>query len=148
MSKATIINQEPIIINSNDSKPYDRREYHKEYEKQNRDYALALIGDSCIVCGSKKVLFHKKDGKPHKNTTAIYYLKHYKDFIPLCAKHHRELHSRMRIIKQQNCYPVAKIMIFDHIIYQMQTKQSIPMPLQYMTKKTRNQILKNQTRRC
>lgn len=55
-----MINQQQTqnsISYSANAKPFDRTEYFKEYEKQNRDYALALIGDSCIICGSKKVLF-------------------------------------------------------------------------------------------
>ena len=72
-----------------------------------RKYIESLIGDSCFFCEKKveegktscgrnrRIHFHEMHGIEHE-CNLQYYLEHYKDFMPLCTKHHRMMHELMR----------------------------------------------------
>lgn len=79
----------------NNPEQYDK---HKALVKSNRlKIRLEIekkIGNKCIICGShEKLSFHEINGKPHytnqKASQDKYYLDNWKDFVPLCQKHHR-----------------------------------------------------------
>jgi hypothetical protein len=81
---------------------------HKEYIKNQRAILLSLIGDSCLICGSKRNLrFHKIKGEYHKyhNTSYCYYRKTPSDFVTLCQTHHYKLHNIMRLLTE---YPTSE----------------------------------------
>lgn len=70
--------------------------------KENREKAFILIGDVCLICGTKKhLIFHEIHGKPHSRYDGSYYLKNYKDFITMCYPHHRIIHELMKLDKEQ-----------------------------------------------
>lgn len=50
---------------------------------------MDILGDSCVICGSKQNLqFHEIHGKNH-STSIIFVREHKEDFVPLCGKCHR-----------------------------------------------------------
>lgn len=84
---------------------YGRDYYHRHKEEIKAEYQrkrqelLNLIGNSCVVCGSKeKLVIHEIHGKKHPMScgrTNIYfnYVKlHVSDFATLCRRCHREIH--------------------------------------------------------
>jgi hypothetical protein len=77
-----------------------KREYHLSHKKQdalrdkknwikNKQKVVLILGDSCIVCGSKQnVEYHNIKSIKHQSNP-YYILSHIKDFVPLCWKCHR-----------------------------------------------------------
>lgn len=70
-------------------------EYNRNFRKKRYVKARKLIGDTCIICGSKdKIKFHEIYGKSHYGyETSCYILNHKEDFIPLCRDCHRAIHQ-------------------------------------------------------
>jgi len=71
---------------------------NEKYRQQRREELFSLIGRKCIVCGTEEKLhFHEVHGKDHQQSNPFkdykYIETHYKDFIPLCNKHHFIIHG-------------------------------------------------------
>jgi NAD-dependent dihydropyrimidine dehydrogenase PreA subunit len=72
-------------------------QYHSNYTKRTRKKILAILGNSCILCGfceedKQRLHFHEIYGKEHKHNHGLYVLKNIKDFVPLCRKCHNFIH--------------------------------------------------------
>lgn len=64
----------------------------KKHRLKLRQKVIELLGKSCALCGSEyKVDYHEIHGKRHTRWNQ-YFIDHYKDFVPLCRKHHLALH--------------------------------------------------------
>jgi len=64
--------------------------------------ALKLLGSKCFFCGQRKagrLVFHKKDGKPHRRDRVMYLvLKNPEGFVLLCRfPCHKGVHWLMRV---------------------------------------------------
>jgi len=104
-------------------------EGRKELLLKRKDYLIKinnkiaeLFGEvGCIICDSHKNLdFHEIHGKKHPKSPIRkyeYMLKHKKDFLPLCSRHHYLIHRiAKRIKKEPN--PELLFELIQKIIYQ------------------------------
>lgn len=99
---------------------WKKRRNDKEYLKRHRKTTLRFqekwrlraqkkLGSKCILCdykpeeGQKRVSFHQIFGESHQLGTGVYkyIVEHIEDFVPLCARHHRMLHSLVRETKKE-----------------------------------------------
>lgn len=71
-----------------------RKKYEKKRHTKSRVKLLVLIGDKCIICNTKyNIEFHEKYFREYnRGSRNLYKLKNYKDFIPMCSRHHKILH--------------------------------------------------------
>ena len=73
------------------------RPRQKRYEAKLRQRARDLIGEECLVCGRQKIVFHEIYGRKHPDChlacRLLYYIRHSKDFVPLCPRHHTMIHE-------------------------------------------------------
>jgi hypothetical protein len=86
---------------SNYNKEWHRKfpNYDKEHGKEQRLMLLILIGDTCLFCGSTKdIHFHNIFNKNHQRDY-YYYIKHIKDFRPLCESCHHSYHKNTYVVK-------------------------------------------------
>jgi len=70
----------------------------RQNERVLRSFAVILIGNTCQICGTtQNVAFHEIHGKNHNQNSyrlrIYYYLENAGDFVPICLKCHRFLHS-------------------------------------------------------
>ena len=68
--------------------------YLKRFREKSKKLLSLLIGNQCVICespSSSRISFHEIHGNEHKRSYT-YYEEHFRDFIPLCNKHHRMLH--------------------------------------------------------
>ena len=69
------------------------RDQNRKKRERYRQKMIELIGDRCIICGStEKLCFHEKYFRPHEHESVVYIIKHYKDFLPVCSRHHWLIH--------------------------------------------------------
>ena len=81
-----------------------------------RQQIKKLIGDKCIICnGNKWIEYHEINGIDHHNRNPSYYLRHYKDFIPICHEHHRALHN-LKLIAED------KLKLFLELLSKLKSK--------------------------
>jgi nitrate/TMAO reductase-like tetraheme cytochrome c subunit len=72
--------------------PKEMRAIQKRQKSKLRSILLEAIGSECKICHSTKMIeFHEIHDKRHK-TDNYYYLKHLKDFVPLCISCHKIYH--------------------------------------------------------
>ena len=70
-----------------------QKDYIIKHKGERRKKLLELIGNKCFVCGEiKHIMFHEIHNKRHP-ISMKYYFYHLKDFIPLCYRCHRTLHT-------------------------------------------------------
>jgi len=80
----------------------------KDARLKLRQKVIELLGKSCVLCGSEyKVDYHEIHGKKHTCWNQ-YFIDHYKDFVPLCRKHHIALH---RLEESKNPELAVKLLI-------------------------------------
>jgi len=78
---------------------YIQKRKARDKKVLERENLLKVIGDKCLICGSKKRLFlHEVYGKKHPSDYS-YILSHAKDFVPLCYKCHMSVHWLMSVFK-------------------------------------------------
>ena len=79
-------------------------------KKRERTFLKQLIGNRCILCGSKKRLtFHEIHGKKHPLCSS-YYRNHKEDFVSLCQRHHVTLHIFASIKDKEMFIKIGKRM--------------------------------------
>lgn len=80
----------------------------QNWRDKNKIKKIELIGNKCIICGSKNYVdYHEIHGKKH-TPSLLYYIKHFKDFIPLCRDCHKSLHGLMRLNDEE----LNKILVY------------------------------------
>lgn len=72
------------------------REDSRNRAREQREELKKIIGSKCFICGIEKFIhFHEIHGKEHR-ISYYYYIKHPKDFVPLCYHCHRAFHKFMK----------------------------------------------------
>lgn len=83
-----------------------QKKHKPEQRRKRREKLLLIVGDTCILCGSKQYIqFHEIYGKNHPDLSCQvgynYLLAHIKDFIPLCWRCHKGLHWVINLNNEQ-----------------------------------------------
>ena len=60
----------------------------KDKAYKGRKRVERIIGSKCVLCSSKRIIYHEIHGKPHKSSYYGYFLEHSKDFVPMCRACH------------------------------------------------------------
>jgi len=83
------------IIQWGKDHPKQRLRTCKKNRKVTRAKIMAIIGDFCRLCSTKKyIVFHEINYKDHpRGPHALWYVKnHVNDFMPLCIRCHNWVH--------------------------------------------------------
>lgn len=99
-----------------------KRQYAIEQGRLYRESWLKLVAQGCVICGKtvkpnnnrytpNKIHLHEKNGKNHSRNSYIVYALHADeyDFVVLCYKHHRMVHTMTDFYKMDEIQQV-KIM--------------------------------------
>ena len=92
--------------NPNDPKAQRFIQYRRKYQREDKAKRSAeskvkltsLLGDSCILCERKIVVFHQIYGQRHPYYNFEYQVQHKDDFAPLCVTCHRMVHRMMKLL--------------------------------------------------
>ena len=67
--------------------------YNIDTRKKVRQKSFDVVGNSCVICGSKEnLILHEIHGKPHDASNIYKTLNNSKDFVAVCFRHHRLIH--------------------------------------------------------
>jgi hypothetical protein len=83
------------------------RIWNRSRQQRKRNIIKSVFGDTCFICGEKNhpyfINTHKKDGVKHKQLMRMgeiklreHLAKHKDDYVPLCTREHRKVHTLMK----------------------------------------------------